>query len=64
MSMAGGMIVDIGGMLSHSAIIARELGVPAVVNTRDGTKRIPDGSLITLDGAAGTVLVHATAEAH
>ncbi len=57
-SIAGALVADVGGMLSHSAIIARELGVPAVVNTRDGTKRIPDGATITVDGAAGTVTVH------
>jgi rifampicin phosphotransferase len=54
-SIAGGMVVDIGGMLSHSAIIARELGIPAVVNTRDGTRRIADGARIVVDGARGEV---------
>jgi phosphohistidine swiveling domain-containing protein len=44
-------------MLSHGAIIARELGIPAVVNTRDGTKRIPDGARITVDGASGAVTI-------
>lgn len=63
LSVAGGMIVDIGGMLSHTAIIARELGVPAIVNTRDGTKRIPDGATVTLDGAQGTAFVHAAVAA-
>jgi pyruvate,water dikinase len=57
-TLAGAMVVDIGGMLSHAAIIAREIGAPAVVNTRDGTKRIPDGAIVTVDGAAGTVMVH------
>ena len=57
-SIAGALVADIGGMLSHSAIIARELGIPAVVNTRDGTKRIPDGATLTVDGSAGLVTVH------
>ncbi|HKY91866.1 MAG TPA: PEP/pyruvate-binding domain-containing protein [Nevskiaceae bacterium] len=56
-SVAGALVVDVGGMLSHGAIIARELGIPAVVNTRDGTKRIPDGARIAVDGAAGTVTI-------
>lgn len=54
-SIAGGMVVDIGGMLSHSAIIARELGIPAVVNTRDGTRWIKDGARIAIDGATGEI---------
>ncbi|MGH8528802.1 MAG: PEP/pyruvate-binding domain-containing protein [Nevskiales bacterium] len=56
-SIAGAMVVDIGGMLSHSAIIARELGIPAVVNTRDGSRRIPDGARLSVDGATGIVTV-------
>jgi pyruvate,water dikinase len=56
-SIAGAMVVDIGGMLSHSAIIARELGIPAVVNTRDGTRRISEGARVTVDGATGEVTV-------
>jgi pyruvate,water dikinase len=57
-SIAGALVVDVGGMLSHAAIIARELGIPAVVNTRDGTRRIPDGARITVDGATGDVTLH------
>src|SRR5262249_32793055 len=56
-SLAGAMVVDVGGMLSHSAIIARELRVPAVVNTQDGTKGIPDGARVRVDGSTGEVVV-------
>jgi phosphohistidine swiveling domain-containing protein len=52
---AGGIVTDVGGMLSHGAVIARELGVPCVVNTRGGTQRIPDGARIKIDGATGDV---------
>lgn len=50
---AGGMVVDVGGAMSHAAIVARELGVPCIINTVDGTDRIPDGATITIDGDAG-----------
>ena len=43
--------------MSHGAIVARELGIPCVINTRDGTTRIPDGSRVELDGDAGTVRI-------
>lgn len=51
------LVVDVGGPLSHGATVARELGLPAVVNVRDGTRAIRDGQLITVDGRAGTVLL-------
>lgn len=53
--LAGALITDIGGPLSHGAIVARELGVPAVVNTLTGTTTIRTGDLVRVDGAAGTV---------
>ena len=55
--MLGGVVTDKGGILSHAAIVAREFAIPAVVNTRNGTTAIPDGALIRIDGAAGTVEV-------
>jgi pyruvate,water dikinase len=54
---AGGLVVDVGGPLSHAAIIARSLGIPCVINTIDGTKRIPNGALISVDGATGQVSI-------
>ncbi|MEO8540782.1 MAG: PEP-utilizing enzyme [bacterium] len=54
-SAVGALVTDFGGQLSHPAIIAREFGIPAVVGTVDATQRIPDGSTVTVDGAAGTV---------
>jgi len=55
MSRAAGIVTDEGGMTCHAAIVSRELGVPCVVGTRDGTKLIADGSEITLDGKTGAV---------
>jgi pyruvate,water dikinase len=52
---AAGIVTDIGGPLSHSSIVAREYGIPAVLATGVGTRRIHDGQTITVDGSAGTV---------
>lgn len=55
----GAIVTDSGGLLSHSAIVAREYGIPGVVGTRDATERIPDGTLVRVDGDAGEVTVRA-----
>jgi pyruvate,water dikinase len=55
MFICSALVVDIGGPLSHAAVVARELGVPCVVNTRDGTERLRTGDRVRVDGAAGTV---------
>jgi phosphohistidine swiveling domain-containing protein len=49
------LVVDIGGALSHAAIVARELGIPCVVNTIHGSRTIRTGDRIRVDGNAGTV---------
>jgi pyruvate,water dikinase len=55
MFMAKALVVDIGGQLSHAAVVARELGIPCVMNTLDGTRLLHDGDRLRVDGAAGTV---------
>jgi len=55
MKRAAGIVTDQGGMTSHAAIVSRELGVPAVVGTDDGTDRLRDGQRVTIDGDMGTV---------
>jgi rifampicin phosphotransferase len=55
----GAIVTDRGGLLSHSAIVAREYGIPGVVGTREATERIPDGALVRVDGDAGEVTVYA-----
>jgi pyruvate,water dikinase len=55
----GAIVTDSGGLLSHSAIVAREYGIPGVVGTREATDRIADGALVRVDGDAGEVTVHA-----
>jgi pyruvate,water dikinase len=55
MMRAGGMIVERGSILSHSAIIGREMNIPTIVGVKDATKLITDGSRITLDGTTGEI---------
>ncbi len=50
-----GLVTDIGGMLAHGSIVAREYGIPAVLGTGNGTQRIVTGQRITVDGDSGTV---------
>ncbi|WP_280423725.1 PEP-utilizing enzyme [Nocardia carnea] len=52
---AAGVVTDYGGLLSHGPIVARELGIPCVCGTENGSYRIRDGQHIRLDGDAGTV---------
>jgi phosphohistidine swiveling domain-containing protein len=54
-AMASGVVTDIGGPLSHSSIVAREYGIPAVLGTAVATRLIRSGQLIKVDGDAGTV---------
>jgi pyruvate,water dikinase len=53
----GAIVTDNGGLLSHSAIVAREYGIPGVVGTREATERIADGIRVRVDGDAGEVTV-------
>ncbi|WP_028927967.1 phosphoenolpyruvate synthase, partial [Pseudonocardia acaciae] len=53
---AAALVTDSGGMTCHAAIVARELGVPAVVGAGTATSVLRDGQLVTVDGAAGEVL--------
>jgi rifampicin phosphotransferase len=53
----GALVTDSGGLLSHSAIVAREYGIPGVVGTREATGRIADGARVRVDGDAGEVTV-------
>jgi pyruvate,water dikinase len=57
LSMAGAIVTEEGGLLCHAAVIARELGLPAVVGATDAMRLIPDGARVEVDPAAGTVRV-------
>jgi pyruvate,water dikinase len=53
----GALVTDRGGLLSHAAIVSREYGIPGIVATKKATRTIPDGSVVRVDGDAGTVSV-------
>lgn len=62
-SVAAGIVTDIGGMMSHAAIVCREYGLPAVVGTGFATARLRTGDRVRLDGASGeVVMLHPAAE--
>lgn len=54
---AKGVVTETGGMLSHAAVIAREYGIPAVLNVKDATKQIKTGQEIVVDGSKGHVFI-------
>jgi pyruvate,water dikinase len=59
-AVASAVVTDVGGPLSHSSIVAREYGIPAVLGTGVATQRLTSGTQVRVDGDAGTVtLVHA-----
>ena len=55
--LAAGVVIDVGGPLSHGAIVARELGIPCVINTVDGSRRLRTGQRLRVDGERGRVEV-------
>jgi pyruvate,water dikinase len=54
---AGGLVMEMGGAISHGAVVAREYGIPAVVGVAGATERISSGQRISVDGAAGMVVI-------
>jgi pyruvate,water dikinase len=63
MRRAAAIVTDAGGMTSHAAIVARELGLPCIVGAHDATRALSTGVLVTVDGSAGTVSEGAMSEA-
>jgi phosphohistidine swiveling domain-containing protein len=61
MFVSAALVVDLGGMLSHAAVIARELEIPCIVNTHDATRRLKTGDRVRVDGTAGTIEILARA---
>ncbi len=55
MKRAAAIVTDQGGMTSHAAIVSRELGIPAVVGTKEATKKLKEGMVVTVDGRRGLV---------
>jgi len=56
MRRAAAIVTDAGGMTSHAAIVARELGLPCIVGTHNATKVLTTGLVVTVEGGAGTVV--------
>jgi phosphoenolpyruvate synthase/pyruvate phosphate dikinase len=54
---AAGIVMDMGGMLSHGSVVAREYGIPAVVNVGPATKLIKTGQMIRVDAGRGEVTI-------
>lgn len=55
LALGGALVLEMGGLLSHGAIVARELGIPAVVNVPQATRMLATGDRVTVDGRSGTV---------
>lgn len=56
-SRAGGIVMEVGGLMCHAAVVARELGIPAVFGASGATTELPEGALVEVDADAGTVTV-------
>jgi pyruvate,water dikinase len=56
-ALASGVVTDVGGLLSHSSIVAREYHIPAVLGTGVATERVRSGQHITADGDGGVVTI-------
>ncbi|HEY7395777.1 MAG TPA: phosphoenolpyruvate synthase, partial [Gemmatimonadaceae bacterium] len=63
MRRAAAIVTDAGGMTSHAAIVARELGLPCVVGARNATRVLETGMVVTVDGSTGTVSEGGSSEA-
>jgi pyruvate,water dikinase len=55
MKKSAAIITDEGGETSHAAIVSRELGIPCVVGTKEATKRLKDGMIVSVDGSSGNI---------
>jgi pyruvate,water dikinase len=54
---AAGLVMEVGGLLTHGTVVAREYGIPAVVGITEATKKIKTGQKIRVDGNAGFVMI-------
>jgi pyruvate,water dikinase len=61
---ASGLVMEMGGAMSHGAVVAREYGIPAVVGVPFATQRIATGQQITVDGSRGTVSITADGQSN
>jgi phosphohistidine swiveling domain-containing protein len=54
---AGGLVMEVGGMMTHGAVVAREYGIPAVVGVDDATRKLRTGQRVRVDGSSGRVVI-------
>lgn len=54
---AGGLVMEVGGMMTHGSVVAREYGIPAVVGVHQATTRLHDGQRVRVDGSSGVITV-------
>jgi pyruvate,water dikinase len=54
---AGGLVTEVGGMMTHGSVVAREYGIPAVVGVHQATTRLKNGQRVRIDGTAGKIVV-------
>lgn len=54
---AGGLVMEVGGMMTHGSVVAREYGIPAVVGVHQATLRLKDGQRIRVDGTTGRIAI-------
>jgi pyruvate,water dikinase len=54
---AVGLVMEVGGMMTHGSVVAREYGIPAVVGVHQATLRLNDGQRIRLDGSSGRITI-------
>ncbi len=61
---AAGLVTEVGGLMTHGAVVAREYGIPAVVGVAHATTRLINGMHVRVDGGGGTVTILVGAENH
>ncbi|MCB0250666.1 MAG: hypothetical protein KDI07_18985, partial [Anaerolineae bacterium] len=54
---AGGLVMEVGGLMTHGSVVAREYGIPAVVGVNEATTRLKTGQRVRVDGTAGRIVV-------
>jgi rifampicin phosphotransferase len=54
---AGGLIMEVGGLMTHGSVVAREYGIPAVVGVHDATTRLQTGQRVRVDGSTGHIAI-------
>jgi pyruvate,water dikinase len=59
---AGGLIMEVGGLMTHGSVVAREYGIPAVVGVHEATTRLRTGERVRVDGSRGTVTILSDAD--